>query len=138
MLLKPDCIACILRMSISAIRKMALAEDVIKELYTEILEIPALRGLNWDITNPEIIEDVWNKIVKRTDDPDPLFLEKSNQNQRILKLYPYLKKTVNEATDPLYTAVKLAMLGNSLDLMVPDNSLTIENSISDKINAPLS
>ena len=90
MLLKPDCIACILRMSISAIRKMALAEDVIKELYTEILEIPALRGLNWDITNPEIIEDVWNKIVKRTDDPDPLFLEKSNQNQRMLELYPYL------------------------------------------------
>ena len=138
MLLRPDCIACILRMSISAIRKMALAEDVIKELYTEILEIPALRGLNWDITNPEIIEDVWNKIVKRTDDPDPLFLEKSNQNQRMLELYPYLKKTVNEATDPLYIAVKLAMLGNSLDLMVPDNSLTIENSISDKINAPLS
>ncbi|UCE51367.1 MAG: DUF89 family protein, partial [Desulfobacterales bacterium] len=35
-------------------------------------------------------------------------------------------------------AVKLAILGNSLDFMVADTALSIENSIKDRINAPLS
>ena len=40
--------------------------------------------------------------------------------------------------DPLYMAVKLAILGNSMDLMVADPSVTIENSISEKVKVPLS
>ncbi len=55
-----------------------------------------------------------------------------------MELYPILKQMVNEAVDPLYTAVKLAILGNSLDLMVADSAVTIENSIKNRIEAPLS
>ena len=80
MLLKPDCIACILKMTISSLRKLHLDENSVKELYSEILENPALRGLVWDITSPEVIEDIWRKIAKRMDTPDPFYLEKSNQN----------------------------------------------------------
>ena len=67
MLLKPDCIPCILKMIISSLRKLALEERSVKELYCRILENPALRGLNWDITSPEVIEDGWRKIVKSFD-----------------------------------------------------------------------
>jgi len=56
MLIKPDCIPCILRMSISAIRKLSLDEDAVMELYSRILELPSLRGQSWDITSVEIIE----------------------------------------------------------------------------------
>ncbi len=138
MLLRPDCIPCILQMTISSINKLALDESSVKELYSEILEIPALRGLFWDTTSAEIIEDVWRKIVKRGNTPDPFYLEKSNQNEKIMELYPVLEKMVHEATDPLHVAVKLSILGNSLDLMVADTSLTIENSIIEKVKAPLS
>jgi uncharacterized protein with ATP-grasp and redox domains len=55
-----------------------------------------------------------------------------------MDLYPSLKQMVNEALDPLYTAVKLAILGNSLDLMVADSAFTFENSIKNRIEAPLS
>ena len=72
------------------------------------------------------------------DNPDPFFLEKSNQNKKVMQLYPVLEKIVNDDPDPLYTATKLAILGNSLDFMVADSALTIENSIKDSINAPLS
>ena len=44
---------------------------------------------------------------------------------------------VDEAEDPLKMAVKLAILGNSLDLMVADASLTIENTIAERVKAPL-
>ncbi len=138
MLLKPDCIPCILKMTISSLRKLPLDENSVREVYSEILENPALRGLKWDTTSPEVIEDVWRKIVKKMDTPDPFYLEKSSQNKKVMALYPFLEELVNEDSDPLYPAVKLAILGNSLDFMVADTSLTIENSIKDRINAPLS
>ena len=138
MLLKPDCIACILKMTITSIRKLQLDENSVKKLYAKILENPALRGHNWDITSPEVIEDAWKIIIKRMNDPDPFYSEKSNQNENVMALYPFLEKTVYADSDPLYPAVKLAILGNSLDFMVADTSLTFENSIKDRINVPLS
>jgi uncharacterized protein with ATP-grasp and redox domains len=125
-------------MTMTSIRKLPLDEDSVKKLYTKILEIPALRGLDWNITSPEVIEDAWKKIVKRVNDPDPFCTEKSNQNKNVMALYPFLQKMVNEEPDPLYPAIKLAILGNSLDFMVADPSFTIENSIKDRINTPLS
>lgn len=137
MLLEADCIPCILRMAVAALRQLPLDENTIRELSTEILEIPALRGLEWNKTSAEVIEDIWRKIVKKTGSPDPFRLAKSNQNKKIMDLYPDLKQMVNEAVDPLYTAVKLAILGNSLDLMVADSAVTFENSIKDRVDAPL-
>jgi hypothetical protein len=125
-------------MTISSINKLALDESSVKELYSEILEIPSLRGLNWNTTSAEVIEDVWKKIVKKVNSPDPFYREKSNQNEKIMELYPVLEKMVHEATDPLHIAVKLSILGNSMDLMVADTSLTIEKSIADKAKLPLS
>ncbi len=49
-----------------------------------------------------------------------------------------MENMVHEATDPLHIAVKLSILGNSMDLMVADTSLTIEKSIADKTKLPLS
>jgi uncharacterized protein with ATP-grasp and redox domains len=125
-------------MTITSIRKLQLDENSVKALYSKILENPALRGFNWDITSPEVIEDAWKKITKRMDDPDPFFLEKSNQNKSVMAMYPILEKIVHADSDPLYPAVKLAILGNSLDFMVADTTLTFENSIKDRINVPLS
>jgi uncharacterized protein with ATP-grasp and redox domains len=124
-------------MSVTALRQLPLDENTIRELTTEILEIPALRGLNWNTTSAEVIEDVWRKIVEKTGSPDPFRLVKSNQNKKIMDLYPILKQMINEAVDPLYTAVKLAILGNSLDLMVEDSAVTFENSIKDRVDTPL-
>jgi hypothetical protein len=125
-------------MSVAALRQLPLDENTIRELTTEILEIPALRGLDWNTTSAEVIEDIWRKIVKKTGSSDPFRLAKSNQNKKVMDLYPILKQMVHEAADPLYTAVKLAILGNSLDLMVADSAVTFEDSIKDRVETPLS
>ena len=138
MLLRPDCIPCILRMTITSLRKLPLDEDSVKTLYTDILENPSLHGLDWDTTSVVVIEDIWRKIVKKVGTADPFSLEKSNQNEKIMDLYPHLEKIVNAAADPLYMAVKLSILGNSMDLMVADTSITVENLISEKLKMPLS
>ena len=63
MLIKPDCVSCILKMSITAIRKLPLDEEEIRKLYEEILEIPSLRGLHWETTSAQVIEEIWQKIA---------------------------------------------------------------------------
>jgi len=133
MLLKPDCIPCILRMSISAIRKLTSDEKIIKELLCAILEIPSLQGLYWDITSPEVIELVMEKIVDAVDDPDPFYSLKLQQNKRMMELYPHLRNLVNEASDPLYLAIKLAILGNAIDLMIPDTPRKVETAIGEML-----
>ncbi|MDJ0985947.1 MAG: ARMT1-like domain-containing protein [Desulfobacterales bacterium] len=137
MFIKPDCIPCILKMTISSLRKLPLDEKAVKALYTEILQLPALRGLVWDITSPAIIEEVWQKITDAVESRDPFHELKSSQNEQILALYPFLEKMVNEAADPLKMAVKLSIMGNSMDFMVADSSLTIEKSIAEKTKLPL-
>lgn len=138
MLIKPDCIPCILAMSITAVRKLGLDDGGVKELYCKILEIPSLRGQLWDITSAEIIELVWGKIADTTKNADPFYSLKSEQNKRIMEVYPFMEELVDEASEPLYTAVKLAILGNAIDVMISDSRQDIENSITEKLEAPLS
>jgi uncharacterized protein with ATP-grasp and redox domains len=133
MLMKPDCIPCILKMSISAIRMLTSDEKIIQELSCQILEIPSLRGLYWDITSPEVIERVMEKILEAMDDPDPFYALKVQQNKRMMELVPYLKNLLNGASDPLYLAIKLAILGNAIDLMISDTSLEIETAIAEML-----
>ena len=138
MLILPDCIPCILNMAISSLKQLPLDENALKALYADILENPALRGRLWNTTSAEIIEDVWQKIVEKINSRDPFVELKSSQNEKIMALYPLLEKMVNEAADPLKAAVKLSILGNSMDLMVADPAITIGKSIAEKTKLPLS
>ena len=137
MLLKPDCIPCVLNMSISVLRRLPLDEEKIRSLYSEILEIPSLRGLFWETTSSEVIELVMEKVSRALDDPDPFASEKERQNKVVMALYPRLKALVEKSENPLYTATKLAILGNAIDFMVPQNTADIEKSINDKLDFTL-
>ena len=138
MLLQPDCIPCILKMSISLIRKLPLEEARIKELYSEILEIPALRGRQWNVTSPETIEIVMRKINLAAGNSDPFYAEKAEINERLLQMAPWLKELVNNADDPVYEAVKLAIIGNSIDFMTPQAASGLETTLTQKLETSLS
>ncbi|MGC1402131.1 MAG: ARMT1-like domain-containing protein [Thermodesulfobacteriota bacterium] len=137
MLLKPDCIPCILKMSASAIRKLTDDEEVLKELTIKILQIPALRGLDWDLSSPEVIEQVMGKMIETFQTPDPFKDLKAEQNQRGLELYPHLQHLIQESTDPLFTAVLLAIQGNAIDLMVSDRSIEVEKALGQELQQPI-
>ena len=138
MRIQPECIPCILTMSITAIRSLGVEEGALRELYRTILEIPSLRGRSWNVTSPEILELVMNLMMRATGKKDPFREIKALQNKRILKVVPFLKKLLSEAADPLQTAVKLAVLGNTIDLMMGNRPTDIENSIAEKLKEPVS
>jgi len=137
MLIKPDCIPCILNMAVTSVRKLSLDEIRFRSLFSRILRIPSLRGESWEITSPQVIESVMKLIVDETGDPDPFRAIKADQNKRIMEIVPFLRKILSEAPDPLYLAVKLAILGNTIDLMMGDRPTDIENFITERLKAPL-
>jgi len=133
MLFKLDCIPCILNMSLSTMRRLQLDEHVIEGIYRKILGIPALQGHDWNITNEEVVELVFKKIMQEMDSTDPFYEEKLEQNKMILDIYPGLKHSVNAAADPLYEAVKLAIIGNSVDFMMTPKSLDTLGLIKERM-----
>lgn len=138
MLLRPDCITCILKASVSAIRELTADEHTIREVVRDILEIPSIRGLDWGRTSPEVFEIACGKITAGLGNPDPFKAVKDRQNRKGLELYPSLKKLVEEARDALYTAVNLAVIGNSLDVLWSDGSIDVEPIIWEKLQKPVS
>ena len=136
MLIKPDCISCILKMAITAIRNLTADEAVIRDLTIQILTIPALQGLHWDLSSPEVIEQVMEKMITAFHTPDPFQALKLEQNRVGQSLYPTLKKLVQEADDPLQAAVKMAIMGNAIDLMVSDRTVEVEKTLVQGLQQP--
>jgi len=117
MRLKPDCIPCMLNLTVEFLEKVEDLGLSMEEAMTRILEIPAFRGLNWEITPPEAAEHLMKEIVARTGDKDPFGPLKREQNRKALQLYPWLKEMVETSPDPLYLALNLAVSGNSMDVI---------------------
>ncbi|NNF99664.1 MAG: DUF89 family protein [Desulfobacteraceae bacterium] len=137
MLLKPDCIPCVLRMALGALTKLALEPAEMKSLYREILKISALRGERWDLTSPEVIEQVMLIIKTYTGKPDPFSEEKVHLNRTVLTMEPFFKDHIRHADNPVGMAVILAILGNAIDMMLPESTTDIETDLKNRLAVDL-
>lgn len=137
MLIKPDCISCILKMAITAIRKLTEDEARIQDLTVAILTLPALQGRQWDVSSPEVIEGVMERLITAFNTQDPFEPLKEEQNRVAESLYPTLRGWIQEAEDPLETAVKMAITGNAIDLMVSDRTVDLLDTIRRELKQPL-
>ncbi len=137
MLLQPDCISCIHKALLSAIRELTSDEAQIKGLLSELMQLPSLRGPAWDMTSPHVIETALVKISQFFGTADPFQAMKDRQNARAMELYPWLKELVEESKDRLYTAAHLAIIGNSLDVMWSGGSIEVEPLIRQQLRKPI-
>ena len=137
MLLQPDCIPCILTMSLGLLRRLPLDERQVRRLFVEISSQPALANGRWDVTSPEVIEAVMDLIAREVGE-DPLGPEKARLNAAMMEAYGFFHDLVNRSAEPLYTAVKLAICANAIDVMTPGGTLDVRARVVDKLKAPLS
>jgi uncharacterized protein with ATP-grasp and redox domains len=114
----PDCIPCILKMALEVMRTVTRDERLLGRFLAEILEFKPLRGENYSITSPELTRDVWLKIKRFSGMEDPLKTKKEAQNRMALDIYPCAKEIIDRKSDPVGEALKLSILGNSIDSMV--------------------
>jgi uncharacterized protein with ATP-grasp and redox domains len=104
-------------MSLGIARVAINDEEEVKKFMKEIFKLKYFNGKNLKVKSPDIIKDVWLKIIEFTGKSDPMREIKDEQNSRALTIYSHVKELVFKSRDPLLGAVKLAILGNSIDAM---------------------
>jgi uncharacterized protein with ATP-grasp and redox domains len=113
----PDCIPCILKMSLGTARVAMKDQEEVRRFMQQVLRLKYFNGGDWKVTSPEVIEDVWLKVIKASKKSDPLREIKDEQNRKALAIYGAAKELVLKSGDPLLAALKLAITGNSIDAM---------------------
>lgn len=113
----PDCIPCILKMSLGIGRVAIKDEDGVKRFMKEVLRLKYFNNENWEVTSPEVIKEIWLKVIEFTGKTDPMREIKDEQNKKALAIYSRAKELVFKSKDPLLGAIKLAIAGNSIDAM---------------------
>jgi uncharacterized protein with ATP-grasp and redox domains len=114
----PDCIPCIMKMSLGIAYLVIQDKGQVRSFLNQILKLNYFRGEDWEATSPEVIKQVWLRLLEVTGETDPMKTIKKEQNRKALEIYPVAKKTILNSHDPLLEAIKLAIAGNSIDAMV--------------------
>ncbi len=113
MRLNLDCIPCFQRQALQAIR-FVTDDDAVHELVLrEVMK--RLQDLRWESSPPTMARQVHRLIRQLGGNRDPYARVKRESNDHALRLYPKLKRMVEESRDPLMTAVRFAIAGNVMD-----------------------
>ncbi len=130
-----DCIPCYLRQALAAARASTDDENLHRRVLDEVASM--VIDFRMDITPPEIAQKVYRVVYSVTGNYDPYRETKHLSNQRVLELYPELKKRIDCSDDPLIAACKLAIAGNSIDLAPYVRQDNLEKTIESIMGSPL-
>ena len=114
-----DCYPCLLRQALSAARRAGASENQQHKILLNTMQ--ELSTFPSDSTPPQLAYRVHQQVQQLSNNIDPYREDKDQATQQALALYPELKKKVNEASDSLEMAVRIAIAGNIIDLGVADN-----------------
>ena len=128
-----DCFPCFLKQSIIALRfgtkNVSLQEKILKAVLTDIETADTAKP-------PAYTTTFIHRRIRRMLRKDPFKGIKSEYNQVSLRLYPHLKKMVQQSSDPLWTSSRLAIAGNVIDFGI-FTSVDIEGTIRRALESPL-
>src|SRR5690606_7167511 len=122
----PDCIPCIIKQSLLAARTAKINDHkiqikILKEVSKEISNIDKYESA------PEFSEKVQSVVKAYSKIDDPYKKLKEINLKRASKFIPYLKTYIDGSDDKLREAVRVAILGNIIDLGAnPDFNLEYE------------
>lgn len=125
-----DCLPCFLSQALRAGRIATDDEKKIKRLLDEVGM--ALKDIPLECTPPEAGILIYGKVREISGVFDPYRETKIENTEKALSLYPRLKKLVRESTDPLLTAIRIAIAGNVIDFGVNEN-FDIEKEVEETL-----
>jgi len=129
-----DCIPCFLRQALEAV-KMSTNNDAIREKALREV-VTYLSQVKWTTDIPRIGTEV-HRIVKRvTGNSDPYKRLKNKYNKLAAQLYPKLEFMVKNSSDPLFTALKIAIAGNAIDFG-PKAEIDLEKEVKNALTNEL-
>ena len=129
-----DCIPCFIRQTLDAVRLATSDEEIHEQVLRGVLD--AASKMNLDQSPPEMGQYIHKLIRDLSGHQDPYKKIKDRFNNFALTLYPDLKQRIQRSSNPIDTAVRMAIAGNIIDFGV--NSELNRDVISDTIEQALS
>lgn len=126
----PACIPCYLKQVINTFNQVGVEDEKAQQLLRTVL--PVICTLDPRKTPAENSTVLLHKLNELLRNPDPFLRAKQKSNELALRMLPRLRKIVEESTDPLFTACKVAIAGNIIDLGILENfdiDASIENAL---------
>ena len=128
-----DCIPCFQRQALESLRMNTQDEKLQERVLKELIE--ALMKADWTSTPLELANKVHKIVREETGIQDPYKKIKKTYNDIALNLYPKIKQKINESSDPLNTAIRVAIAGNIIDFGPERKAdLNVEKTIEDILN----
>jgi len=108
-----DCIPCFLRQALGAARLVSDDPDLHQRVLRSVLFAVARMDLGQ--APPAMAREIHQIIRSASGDEDPYRGVKASSNRLVLGLLPQLRHRVASSSDPLQTAIRLAIAGNVID-----------------------
>jgi len=130
-----DCLPCLLGQALRAVRAATDDEKLQRRVLNSIASM--IPNLSLGFRPPEIAQQGYQLIYQITGNNDPFHQAKVEANRAALALYPHLKEVVASSGDPVLTACKLAIAGNSIDLGPNFEWVDMDSIVETAVASPL-
>ncbi len=111
---KAECLSCILNQILRVTKVVTNDQNITEDIMKSSLQILSYANLNQ--TPPEVAQPLYELVYKLTNNDDPYKKIKTEHIKQALEIYPILKNSVINAEDPLLESIKIAIVGNAIDL----------------------
>jgi len=119
-----DCFPCFLRQTLDAVRFVTEDEKTHEKVMRQVLEL--INNTDARQTPPAIGQQIHRVIRRVTGNADPYRQRKYDSNTLAMMLYPQLKERIRGSSNPLETAVRLAIAGNVMDFGIYSSLDSVE------------
>ena len=108
-----DCLPCFVKQTLSVLKMLQADDQTCESIMRQVLH--KLSTIDLNQTPPEQAQQIHALIRELCDNPDPYATQKKTDMELALQLYPMIEAEVEQADNPLYAALQMAIAGNSLD-----------------------
>ncbi len=129
------CIPCFVKQGLSAVRLSTLDPAAQQRVLDEVLR--RIQGLSLDSSPALLSQVVYAAVREMTGVADPFAQAKHETNRLALALLPDLRRRIAASPDPLHTAIKVALIGNVVDLGIGGHAFDLERDIAQGLDAGL-
>ncbi len=132
-----ECIPCLVRHTLAAIRQVIDDKGVQEQVMREALKL--VSEMDTEKPPPLTARRVYRLLNRHTHGRDPYAKAKERLNRFALSIYPRLKDIVEASRNPLETAIGPAIAGNGMDLGVFSQleDRTIDAAIDRSLTRPV-
>lgn len=129
------CIPCFVKQGLSAARLSTQDPAAQQRVLDEVLR--RIQGLSLESSPALLSQIVYAAVREMTGVADPFAEAKRRTNRLALELLPELRRRIAASPDPLHAAIKVALVGNVVDLGIGGHVFDLERDIARGLDADL-